>query len=78
MLGKTTLLLPEIAERMVTSSGADFVFIPEKPPTADSWEDEMCDIIKAVCAVNQRLCSCSRISLPSPHSIELLESVKQL
>ncbi|CAG7849126.1 ATP-dependent 6-phosphofructokinase {ECO:0000255/HAMAP-Rule:MF_03184} Short=ATP-PFK {ECO:0000255/HAMAP-Rule:MF_03184}; Short=Phosphofructokinase {ECO:0000255/HAMAP-Rule:MF_03184}; {ECO:0000255/HAMAP-Rule:MF_03184}; AltName: Full=Phosphohexokinase {ECO:0000255/HAMAP-Rule:MF_03184} [Serendipita indica DSM 11827] len=28
------------------SGGADFVFIPECPPTADSWEDEMCAVIK--------------------------------
>lgn len=24
------------------AGGADFIFIPERPPTADSWEDEMC------------------------------------
>ncbi|TFK72895.1 PFK protein [Pluteus cervinus] len=24
------------------SCGADFIFIPERPPTGDSWEDEMC------------------------------------
>ncbi|KAI0049738.1 6-phosphofructokinase [Auriscalpium vulgare] len=28
------------------SSGADFVFIPERPPQADPWEDMMCDAIK--------------------------------
>ncbi|KAI9512025.1 phosphofructokinase domain-containing protein [Russula earlei] len=27
------------------SSGADFIFIPERPPKADPWEDEMCEII---------------------------------
>lgn len=27
------------------SSGADFIFIPERPPRADPWEDEMCEII---------------------------------
>ncbi|KAG8753277.1 6-phosphofructokinase, alpha subunit [Serendipita sp. 396] len=27
------------------SGGADFVFIPECPPTSDSWEDEMCTVI---------------------------------
>lgn len=27
------------------ATGADFVFIPEKPPR-DGWEDQMCDIIK--------------------------------
>ena len=30
------------------SSGADFIFIPERPPNADPWEDEMCDIIQRV------------------------------
>jgi 6-phosphofructokinase 1 len=30
------------------SGGADFVFIPECPPTAENWEDEMCDVIKRV------------------------------
>lgn len=29
------------------STGADFVFLPEKPP-ADGWEDEMCGIIRKV------------------------------
>ncbi|KAG8831285.1 6-phosphofructokinase, alpha subunit [Serendipita sp. 399] len=28
------------------SGGADFVFIPECPPTADNWEDEMCTVIR--------------------------------
>jgi 6-phosphofructokinase 1 len=30
------------------SSGADFIFIPERPPKADPWEDEMCQIITRV------------------------------
>ena len=30
------------------STGADFIFIPEKPPGMD-WEKEMCDIIAKVC-----------------------------
>ena len=29
------------------STGADFVFLPEKPP-AEGWETEMCDIIAKV------------------------------
>ena len=29
------------------STGADFIFIPEKPP-ADNWEKQMCDIISKV------------------------------
>lgn len=29
------------------STGADFVFLPEKPP-ANGWEDEMCDVIRKV------------------------------
>jgi 6-phosphofructokinase 1 len=32
------------------STGADFVFLPEKPPAA-SWEDEMCRIIKMVSSI---------------------------
>jgi len=31
------------------SGGADFIFIPERPPTADVWEDHMCDEIQRVC-----------------------------
>jgi 6-phosphofructokinase 1 len=31
-----------------TSGGADFVFIPECPPEADCWEDEMCEVIGRV------------------------------
>lgn len=30
------------------SSGADFIFIPERPPKADSWADEMCEMIQKV------------------------------
>lgn len=29
------------------STGADFVFLPEKPP-ANGWEDEMCEVIRKV------------------------------
>ncbi|KAG8916892.1 6-phosphofructokinase, alpha subunit [Tulasnella sp. 418] len=36
------------------SAGADFIFIPESPPEAESWEDEMCEIIKAHRAVGKR------------------------
>ncbi|KAI0833516.1 6-phosphofructokinase [Trametes gibbosa] len=28
------------------SCGADFIFIPESPPDADRWEDEMCQMIQ--------------------------------
>ncbi|OSD06602.1 6-phosphofructokinase [Trametes coccinea BRFM310] len=28
------------------SCGADFIFIPESPPNADTWEDEMCQMIQ--------------------------------
>ncbi|CAE6500460.1 unnamed protein product [Rhizoctonia solani] len=28
------------------SAGADFIFIPENPPEAQPWEDEMCEIIQ--------------------------------
>ena len=30
------------------SGGADFIFIPERPPKADPWEDELCSEIKKV------------------------------
>lgn len=36
------------------SSGADFVFIPERPPTADPWEDEMCKVIQEHREVGKR------------------------
>jgi hypothetical protein len=32
----------------ILSSGADFIFIPERPPNVDPWEDEMCEIIQKV------------------------------
>ena len=32
----------------VLSAGADFVFIPERPPDAGSWEDEMCNAVRSV------------------------------
>ena len=35
-------------EHVFPSSGADFIFIPERPPKADPWEDEMCEIIHRV------------------------------
>jgi 6-phosphofructokinase 1 len=41
------------------SSGADFVFIPERPPAVDPWEDEMCEAIQrvspSIASLNQRL-----------------------
>jgi hypothetical protein len=30
------------------SAGADFIFIPENPPEAHPWEEEMCEIIQRV------------------------------
>ena len=30
------------------SVGADFIFIPERPPSKDPWESEMCDAIQRV------------------------------
>lgn len=30
------------------AGGADFIFIPERPPVTDSWEDEMCASIQKV------------------------------
>lgn len=37
-----------LALMAAVSTGADFVFFPEKPPMKN-WEDEMCDIIQKVC-----------------------------
>ncbi|KAI0309918.1 phosphofructokinase domain-containing protein [Amylostereum chailletii] len=36
------------------SSGADFIFIPERPPVANPWEDEMCEAIKRHRAIGKR------------------------
>ncbi|KAF8920292.1 phosphofructokinase domain-containing protein [Mucidula mucida] len=36
------------------SGGADFIFIPERPPNADPWEDEMCDQIRRHREVGKR------------------------
>jgi 6-phosphofructokinase 1 len=30
------------------ATGADFIFIPEAPPSRDDWETEMCDLLKTV------------------------------
>lgn len=30
------------------SSGADFIFIPERPPQTESWQDEMCKMVQRV------------------------------
>lgn len=30
------------------SAGADFIFIPERPPQSNPWEDEMCENIQRV------------------------------
>ncbi|KAJ8072531.1 6-phosphofructokinase, alpha subunit [Marasmius tenuissimus] len=36
------------------SGGADFIFIPERPPAADPWEDEMCEHIQRHREVGKR------------------------
>ncbi len=35
------------------STGADYIFIPEQPPLTDSWEDEMCEVLKSVSLVGK-------------------------
>lgn len=30
------------------ATGADFIFIPEQPPSSDDWESEMCDLLRSV------------------------------
>jgi len=37
------------------STGADFIFIPESPPNADTWEDELCENIQKVRATTSKL-----------------------
>ncbi|KAG7089619.1 hypothetical protein E1B28_011285 [Marasmius oreades] len=36
------------------SGGADFIFIPERPPDTESWEDEMCECIQRHREVGKR------------------------
>jgi len=33
---------------MCHSTGADYLFIPERPPQSDDWESEMCEAIRKV------------------------------
>lgn len=35
-------------------TGADHIFIPERPPEVDDWEAEMCDVLKAHRAFGKR------------------------
>lgn len=30
------------------STGADYIFIPERPPATEDWESEMCDVLQRV------------------------------
>jgi len=30
------------------ATGADFIFIPENPPSSEDWETEMCDLLGSV------------------------------
>jgi hypothetical protein len=69
------VLAAELATQLFHSAGADFIFIPENPPEARPWEDDMCEIIKRV--------SVRAIYIPQDlniclHSIENLASVKPL
>jgi hypothetical protein len=34
----------------IISGGADFVFIPERPPIG-KWDDELCEAVHQVCIV---------------------------
>jgi hypothetical protein len=36
----------------VGSGGADFIFIPERPPKQMPWEDELCAAIKLVSSIS--------------------------
>ncbi|CAG8458067.1 293_t:CDS:10 [Funneliformis caledonium] len=35
-----------LALMAAVSCGADFVFIPERPPTRDDWESDMCEVLE--------------------------------
>lgn len=48
-MGLHTTLLTSLS-LIFRSGGADFIFIPERPPEGDPWEDEMCNAIKQVTA----------------------------
>src|SRR6266702_1448456 len=58
--------LSNVSVDSILSSGADFVFIPERPPKADPWEDEMCEIIHKV-----PFAQCHLFSLESSLSFNL-------
>ena len=30
------------------STGADYMFIPERPPTAEDWQSSMCEVLGRV------------------------------
>ncbi|CAD6571762.1 MAG: 6-phosphofructokinase, alpha subunit [Tremellales sp. Tagirdzhanova-0007] len=36
------------------ATGADFVFIPERPPKSEDWESEMCDMLRSHRVVGKR------------------------
>lgn len=36
------------------ATGADYIFIPERPPAGDDWESEMCDVLKQHRLVGKR------------------------
>jgi len=37
------------------ATGADFIFIPERPPVVGKWEKEMLDVIERVLNLPKRL-----------------------
>lgn len=60
---------------LLDSAGADFIFIPERPPEGNPWEDEMCDSIQRV--KNSKTFT-GRFIDKTIYSIEKLENVKLL
>jgi 6-phosphofructokinase 1 len=40
---------------VTTSTGADYIFIPEQPPESDNWEEEMCAVLKSVSRLGRGL-----------------------
>ena len=57
------------------STGADYIFIPERPPEED-WVEQMSRIVTKVCLLAS--CPSRKLRLTQTHSIAALENAKQL
>jgi 6-phosphofructokinase 1 len=43
-----------LALMSAVATGANWVFLPENPPTSDNWADEMCDLLRAGRKIGRR------------------------